>query len=351
MNKLTTTALVISAILSTQAFAGKKDELQLELYGKVGFTQDQEGEMHGAYSTSINNGLDYDHVVQDDWTAYRDTRVGLKAGFNISKNFSVHAEGQLDYEAQEVRFDLKEAYLRADKKQFSVEAGRMRTPLYMHSEIQDDEFAMNTYKENIFFSTRGKAFETVDGASFGYEQKFGKGKLELNALYGVAENREDVYYGFVSEETFDHEHLDYDQIAQVEALYKTKHGVLRGAYTLLDTENTSTKISGIGFQQNFSTITFESEAALEQKEVNGIDEDDVLAWRALLAYNAYSIKPYAQYASEQEDGHNGKTESIDFGLNYEIFEYATAKASYELIKDDELDFEDEVVSLAIAFKF
>lgn len=350
MNKLTTTALVISAVLSTQAFAGKKDELQLELYGKVGFTQDQEGDMHGAYSTELGlNG--WDHVVQDDWTAYRDTRIGLIAGFNISRNLSIHAEGQLDYEAQEVRFDLKEAYLRGSKDQFSVEAGRMRTPLYMHSEIQDDEFAMNTYKENIFFSTRGKAYETVDGVSLGYDQKFANGRLEVNALYGVSQGREDVYYSFVNEETVDFEHEDYDQIAQIEALYKTKYGVLRGAHTLMDTDETSTTISGIGFQQNFSAITFESEAALEKAETNGVEADDVLAWRVLLAYNAYAFKPYAQYASEQEDGHNGKTESLDFGLNYEFSKYATAKASYEVIRDDELDHDDEIVSLAVAFKF
>lgn len=346
MNKLSVTALAVTAVLSTSAFAGKNDELQLELYGKVGFTQDQTEDLKSGYDKELGNGK-YDRIVQDDWTAYRDTRLGLKAGLRMGKNFSVHAEGQLDYEAQEVRFDLKEAYLLGKKKQFSVEAGRMRTPLFMHSEIQDDDFAMNTYKENIFFSTRNTPWETFDGASVGYEQKFSNGTLELNALYGVAKDREDVYFSFEDDMAVDVEYIDIDQLVQVEALYKTKYGFLRGAHTIMESDDDSLSVTGLGFQQQISAFVFESEAALYQSD----DVEEVLDWRALLSYDAYVVKPYAQYASRQIDGEDGKNESVDFGLNYEFSKYATLKASYELVTNDAKDYEDEIVSIGLGFKY
>lgn len=352
MKKLTTVALMVSTILSTQAFAGKNDELQLEVYGKAGFTQDQSNDLISAYSKEIGDKTgDYDHIVQDDWTAFRDTRLGLKAGFHFNKMFSVHAEGQLDYEAEEVRFDLKEAYLRAEKNGFNTEFGRMRTPLFMHSEIQDDDFAMNTYKENLFFSTRNTGLETVDGLSLGYEQKFGKGILEINALYGIAEDREDVYFSYVHDKAIDVNYNDFEQIAQLEGIYKTKYGFFRVAQTLLETDDVTTHVTGIGFQQNFNKITFESEAALTTIEQVADTEYDSLDWRALLIYNAYDLKPYVQYASKQKDQEQKKAESLDFGLSYEASKNIALKASYEVIKHDARDFDDEVVSLAIAFKY
>lgn len=330
MKKFCKTIIATSILISGAAFAAEADRFDVELYGKLGGTV---GETDGFKSDRIEDGF----------SMYEDTKIGLNLDYRLNNHFSAHGEVKSDFQGQDLDIRLQELYVKGQYGHFNAELGRLRTPVYLNSEIQDDDFALKTYRANSLFSTDQSALETTDGISVGFENKLGFGDLELNALYGVAKDREYKTYDFTTDETNDFE-VESNGTYQVEALVKSKFGKFRVAYLGAEISN-----GGILVDQDFSSVSMgyaydsgalfvEGEYALETLGDN--DEIEYDKYRALVGYQVMNFTPYVSYSAVLFDQSSTlDTDSIEAGLSYDIHKNIKLKAAAERFdngSDDEM---------------
>lgn len=342
-NKIMIAISAMSVMAASQATAAGSNDFDVEVYGKLGAAM------------NTDEGFQVSDRTNEDLSVYSDTKLGLKLGYEISNNFSAVAELKSDFQGQDVDVRAQELYFKAENKMFNTEIGRMRTPVYMNSEIQDDDFALKTYKGARFFSTEQTALETVDGISVGYNTKLQAGKLELNALYGISKDRQFKYYDDASNDSTEYT-FEAEDVVQFEGLISTTYGDFRFAY--LEANIDDSKIvddlfvefdsSSIGYTYDSGSLFVTGELALENR-----DDVEQEKGYATIGYKTGAFTPYATYASLDVDGDAEAQTSIEAGFGYELNENVALKASYEMLENigGTADSENDVVSLAVAVTF
>lgn len=333
MKNFCKTVLATSILISGTSFAAEADRFNVELYGKLGGTV-------GESDTSI-----FSDRVEDGFSMYEDTKIGLNLGYKFNKQLSVYGEIKSDFQGQDLDIRLQELYVKGELGKFNAELGRFRTPVYMNSEIQDNDFLLKTYRATTLFSTDQSALETTDGISVGFENKLGFGDVELNALYGVAKDREFKSYNSLTD---DSEKFDVESSGtyQVEGLVKTKFGKFRVAY--LGAELSDDTVAGLK-DQDFSSVSMgyaydsgalfvEGEYALETLGNN--DELEYDKYRVLAGYQVMKFTPYVSYSALLfDDNSSADTDAIEAGVSYDFHKNIKFKAAAERFDngtDDEM---------------
>lgn len=338
MNKINTLALIVSSVVASQAFAAEADRFGVELYGKLGVTH---GETDGFVSDQIEDGF----------SGYEDSKIGVLADYRINDMFAVHGEIKTYFEGRDIALGLQELYISGDMGHFGFEAGRLRTPLYMNSEMQDQDFSLNTYRVSRGFSTEQTPFETVDGASLGFKNDIPVGHFELNGLVGVAKDREIKTYSFVADDSVKTD-LDTDLVWQVETTLDTEFGTLRAAHLKandIDVGNNNLALdfdsTSVGYAYNSDKLFVEAEVAKESFE--DVDSDKL---RGAVGYHVHGFTPYIAYSEVDYDESNSRDmTTMEAGVSYQINRYAMVKGAYENVEIGDTD--ENVYSIALVGKF
>lgn len=339
MNKFNVLTIAIGALLSTQSFAANKG-FDVETYGKVGGSMLTDGDK------DFGDSFTHDRL-SDDFRGYEDSKAGVILNYGFNKNFSVNSEIKGHFQGEDFEIELQELYFKAEKKGFDAEIGRMRTPLYMNSTIQDDDFSLNTYRGVRGFSTERTSLETFDGVSLGITEKLQAGKLELRGLVGISKDRD---YGFYNSNrnTNDDISFESENIWQVEGNLSNKFGKFRLSHLEADTgvkdfDLNEFESTAMGYSLNTGTWFIDVELAKEESA--NIETEKGYT---TLGYTVdKQVVPSLTYSQVDTEG-SETLRSVELGIKYTINKNVIVKTAYENI--DQGDVNDNVFSLGVAFK-
>jgi len=355
MNKFSKVALLVSAAISAQTFAADAGKLDIEVYGKVGTTAQLDADELGQL----------DSRTDEDFKAYQDSKLGLKLGYGVNKNFSIHSEIKADYESKDVEVRLQELFVKAEVGRLDLEVGRFRTPLYMNSVNQDNDYELNTYRGVRGFSTQDEttihsALETVDGFSIGFNNDLSFGKSEVRAFAGQAKDRE--HGTFNGSETFSFE-TTADNIFGLESSIDSEFGKIRLAYLEADIFVTANEVStetlsfdslSLGYKFTKNQFFVDAEVALEELAIeNPVFEGDKVETRkgyVTMGMNVGALTPTVTYSHEKTEFVDEPFKSVEVGFAYDVHKNVRLKTAYEYV-DMGNNVDDTVVSIGAAFKF
>ncbi len=339
MNKINKIALLVAATFSAGAFASDAGKFDVEVYGKVGVAAQLDADTEGHLTP----------VTGEDFDAYEDSKIGIKVGYGINKNFSVHTEIQGRFEGKEEEVVVQELFVKGDFGMMDFEAGRFRTPLYMNSVNQDDDFNLNTYRGVRGFSTSQSALENVDGVSVGFNHKLGMMDFEVRALAGQAKDRD---HGFWDGNDTDTYRTTAENVFGGEMNFGSKFGDVRVAYleSEVEAEYAGVMVERYDFDSTSVGYSLQLESLFVEAEVAFENNDDIETNKgyATVGYAVGDFVPSVTYSEVDVDDFE-KLQSLEMNLAYNINKNLKVKGAFEMVEQGE--FEDDVVSLGVAFKF
>lgn len=381
MNKISKLTLLVSAALTTHAFAFEVGDAKIDVYAKGGFTSQLDG------NNDEDGKNEQVHAnTNDDFSGYEDSKVGVKLDYDFNKNFGLAGEVKSFYEGEDYTIRLQELYAKFRFGNFDAEAGRIRTPLYMNSVHQDDDFALNTYRGVRGFSTEGTALETLDGGSIAYTSKTRTIKSEVRFIAGVAKDRDQYDYLYTGANR-DAEASEFETSAEsVYGLtintetkfgdfraaawyaklsdprfgfiaYETDTGTGNQAHLGLETENADYSLYTLGYSVNKGKFFADAEIALET-----LDDTDFRKGYVTTGLKLGNLIPSVTYSqTEVEFTDVEDSMSVETALTYHVNDNVRLKAAYEYLEyragnghrdsfsAENLD--DQIVSLGAAVKF
>lgn len=367
MNKVSKIALLVSSVLSAQAFAAETGKLDVEVYGKAGVATQLDADTNGSL----------DSRTDEDISAYEDSKIGLKLGYGFNKNFSIHTEIKSDFEGHDAVVRIQELYLKADIEKFDMEIGRLRTPLYMNSTVQDDDFALNTYRGVRGFSTQSQvintidgktvfspeaALETMDGISLGFTNELSFGQAEVRVLAGQAKDRDHGVWVEASNDTVSFK-TDAEKILGGSLALSTEFGKFRLAY--LETEIEDIDFDSLSFGYGLEKGNFFADAEVAMENIGGYTtgsdpisgnfatDTEVRKGYVTLGMHLGQFTPSVTYSQKEvEFSENNADEfaAVEAGVSYNIYKNMKLKAAYEHVEYGN-DLDDSIVSLGMAAKF
>lgn len=334
MNKLNKVALTVAAILSSQAYAGNAGKFDVEVYGKLGAATQLDADENESISDRLS----------DDFKIYEDTKAGVKLGYGITNDISVHTEIKTDFQGEDLDVRIQELYVKGELDQFEAKLGRVRTPLYMNSTIQDDDFKLHSYRGVRFFDTARAELETVDAVSIGLKEKMQAGKFELNALVGEAKDRDFEFSdsGVQTETTYESENVWLVRGQLASQFGKFHLGHLEADTGKKDSTLVEFKSTSFGYAYDSGTWFVDAEIAREKE-----DEVDTDKYYGTVGYSMDKLTPSLTYVESEEDGSEKQT-SIEFNIGYDVTDNVKFKTSFE--KVDMGSYDDDIFSLGLAFK-
>lgn len=383
MNKISKLTLLVSSVLTTQAFAFEVGDAKIDVYAKGGFTSQLDGN-----NDEVGKNEQVHANTNDDFSGYEDSKVVVKLDYDFNKNFGLAGEVKSFYEGQgdDYAIRMQELYAKFSFGDFDAEVGRMRTPLYMKSVHQDDDFALNTYRGVRGFSTAETALETLDGGSVAYTSKTKAIKSEVRFIAGVAKNRdqygylytganrdaeasgfetsaEDVYGLTINSET---KFGDFRAAAWYARLsdprfgfiaYELDTGTGAQAHEGLETVKADYSLYTLGYSVNKGKFFADAEIALETLDDTEFRKGYVTT--GLKLGNLIPSVTYSQTEVEFTDVEDSM--SVETALTYHVNDNIRLKAAYEYLEyragnghrdsfsAENLD--DQIVSLGVAVKF
>ena len=347
MNNISKLALLVSTIVSTQAFALEQGKFQVDGYGKLGASSQLDADENGQLGNR--------EYKNKDFSIYENTKAGVQLGYGITQNISVHGEVKGFFQGHDAKANIEQLNVQAKYGQFDATLGRMRLPLYMNSLSIDNDFANASFAGPRLFNQE-QELSNFDGAKIGITKRLKSGDFNANVMYGIADNRESGIYN--GKETIVNK-VDVENIIGVDASLVSKFGKFRIAHFQADVgahdqkELTKMNTTSMGYAYNSGTLFANAEVALDQSDAKNVG--DITKGYVTVGTRYNKFVPSITYSQRTQDvinSENNTAKDIELGLAYDVNENIRIKTSYEYVKTKSAgqNLDDNVVNLGVAFK-
>ncbi len=339
MTALRVTGLAAICLAATPAFALEQGEHRFNGFGTVGFTHlggEDDGRSYGVQGQT-----------NDSWRGDQLSKFGAQLSYGITDTLGVTVQATAKAQQDEWKANLEWAYLSLQANdQLMLRAGRLRSPVYMHSESLDVGYSYPWLRlpDEVYSQVQVTNYEGVDAV---YTMPLSYGSVTFQLAGGQAKNRD--YYAY--DEQFD---IDYGKLfgASV-SLASNDFGTLRIGYveadiktdvtgtvdasdlglsaseplSLLNLDKEKGKFTSIGYQYDNGTWISSNEwtsRMIENDDMESIDSFYLMGGRRF-----GDFLPHVTYA--QLDDNGGRQSSWTLGLNYQAAPTVVIKGEYKRV--------------------
>jgi hypothetical protein len=327
--------LTVVCLAASPSFALEPGDYRFNGFGTLGATHlggEEDGRSYGIQGQT-----------NDSWRGDQLSKLGGQLSYGVTDSLDVTAQVGAKATQDSWKANLEWIYLSYQASdQLMLRAGRMRTPVYMHSESLDVGFAYPWLRlpDEVYSQVQSSSYEGLDAVytlplSFGSATFQIVGGQSLNTDFFQFDDTYDLDYervfgGNISLATNDFgtlraSYVEADVSIDLEPRVNTPFGPMRLSFVSLD--GNKAKFTSFGYQYDNGTWLTSDEWTSTVVEADGgasIDAFYLMGGRRFGDFLAHIT--YAQL-----DGDAGRQNSWTYGLNYSLQPTVTLKGEYKRV--------------------